>query len=161
MFVLKSCRGLHVHQQEKHVETSCIIPYYIRKRTTVDFTSESQSLLFIVRRRGDGGTRVILSRELPYNGRTVRIFSFLSPPTESSTLYIWCIYRRILCRTSSCRTPWWSDHYSVLAINYKLLKLPDFRFSLVEYSTIQRIHIINFIMYMISLSNLHSALCIK
>lgn len=69
-----------VYQQEKHVETSCIIPYYIRKRTTVDFTSKSQSLLFIVRRRGDRGTRVILSRALPYNGRTVRIFSFLSPP---------------------------------------------------------------------------------
>lgn len=93
MFILKSCHGLHVQQQEKHVETSCIIPYYIRKRTTVDFTSESQSLLFIVRRRGDRGTRVILSRALPYNGRTVRIFSFLSPPYGIiDPIYIYMMY---------------------------------------------------------------------
>lgn len=145
MFVLKSCHGLHVYQQEKHVETSCIIPYCIRKRTTVDFTSESQSLLFIVRRRGDRGTRVILSRVLPYNGRTVRIFSFLSPPYGIiDPIYIWCIHPRVSCHTS-CRTPWWSNHYSILATNYKFLKLPDFRFSFVEYSTVLRIHIINFI----------------
>jgi len=86
-----------VYKQEKHVEASCIIPYYtyIRSRTTVDFTSESQSLLFIVRQRGDRNTRV-LSRALPYNGRTVRIFSFPSPPTES-TLYIYDVYIAEFC----------------------------------------------------------------